>query len=62
MAAMLLIPASWAEGTDNAVILLYHHVSDSTLLLQFPAVFIIKDSPCVSGFIVPFFLGFSVVH
>ena len=30
MAAMLVIPAAWAEGTDNAVILLYHHVSDST--------------------------------
>ena len=30
MAAMLLIPAACAEGADNAVILLYHHVSDST--------------------------------
>ena len=30
MAAMWVIPAAWAEGTDNAVILLYHHISDST--------------------------------
>ncbi len=30
MAAMLVFPAAWADGADNAVILLYHHVSDST--------------------------------
>ena len=29
MMAILVIPAAWAEGADNAVILLYHHVSGS---------------------------------
>lgn len=28
--AVLVSPAAWAEGADNAVILLYHHVSGST--------------------------------